>query len=58
MNFGTACQLPDGQWIEKPEGLVANIDMEASKRKNIYEINAFYEKYFPDKRFVNGIKQY
>ena len=58
MKFGTACQLPDGQWIEKPEGLVANIDMEASKRKNIYEINAFYEKYFPDKRFVNGIKQY
>ena len=19
--FGSACQLPDGQWIEKPDGL-------------------------------------
>ena len=21
INFGTACQMPDGQWIEKPVGL-------------------------------------
>ena len=51
VNFGTACQMPDGQWIEKPEGLVADIDVESSKRKNIEEINAFYMKYFPDPRF-------
>jgi len=22
--FGTACQMPDGQWIEKPDGLRRN----------------------------------
>ena len=51
VNFGTACQMPDGQWIEKPEGLVADIDVESSKRKNIEELNAFYMKYYPDPRF-------
>jgi len=51
VNFGTACQMPDGQWIEKPEGLVADIDVESSKGMNIEELNAFYMKYYPDPRF-------
>jgi surface antigen len=30
IKFGTACQLPDGQWIEKPIGLNANYIMEGN----------------------------
>ena len=29
--FGSACQLPDGQWIEKPAGLVADYLLEGNK---------------------------
>ena len=48
VNFGTACQMPDGQWIEKPEGLVADIYVEGSKRMTVQEKNAYYEKYYPE----------
>ena len=51
VNFGVACQLPDGTWIEKPDGLRADIDVESATKKNIYEINAYYMKYFPDPRW-------
>ena len=52
--YGTACQLPGGSWIEKPDGLKADIDVESSTRKNIYEINAYYMKWFPDPRWVEA----
>ena len=48
VKFGSACQMPDGQWIEKPDGLRADIDVESATKKNIYEINAYYMKWFPD----------
>ncbi len=51
VKFGSACQMPDGQWIEKPDGLRADIDVESATKKNIYEINAYYMKWFPDERF-------
>jgi hypothetical protein len=28
VQFGSACQMPDGRWIEKPVGLNANYIME------------------------------
>ena len=48
VKFGSACQMPDGQWIEKPEGLVADIDVESSKRMTVQEKNAYIEKYYPE----------
>ena len=48
VNFGTACQMPDGQWIEKPEGLVADYVVEGSKRMTVQEKNAYIEKYYPE----------
>ena len=40
--------VADGSWIEKPDGLRADIDVESATKKNIYEINAYYMKWFPD----------
>ena len=48
MKFGTACQLPDGQWIEKPEGLKANYVVEGNKRMTVAEKNKYIEKYYPE----------
>jgi len=31
VKFGSACQMPDGQWIEKPDGLRANYMAEDNK---------------------------
>ena len=48
IKFGIACQTPGGQWIEKPDGLQANYVVEGSKRMNIFERNAYIEKYYPN----------
>ena len=47
VKFGVACQLPDGQWIEKPDGIVADYVVEGSKEMTITERNAYIEKYYP-----------
>ena len=48
IKFGIACQTPGGQWIEKPDGLKPNYVVEGSKRMNIFERNAYIEKYYPN----------
>ena len=48
VKFGVACQLPDGQWIEKPDGLVADYVVEGSKEMTVAERNAYIEKYYPE----------
>ena len=48
IKFGIACQTPGGQWIEKPDGLKPNYVVEGSKRMNIFEKNAYIEKYYPN----------
>jgi len=45
---GSACQMPDGQWIEKPDGLVADYIVEGNKRMTVAEKNAWVEKYYPE----------
>ena len=48
IEFGIVCQTPGGQWIEKPDGLKPNYVVEGSKRMNIFERNAYIEKYYPN----------
>ena len=48
VKFGVACQLPDGQWIEKPDGLVADYVVEGSTEMTVAERNAYIEKYYPE----------
>ena len=48
VNFGVACQLPDGQWIEKPAGLKPNYVVEGNKRMTVFERNKYIEKYYPE----------
>jgi len=40
--------LPDGQWIEKPDGLVADYVVEGSTEMTVAERNAYIEKYYPE----------
>ena len=48
IKFGIACQTPGGQWIEKPDGLIANYVVEGSKSMTVVERNAYIEKYYPN----------
>ena len=48
IKFGIACQTPGGRWIEKPDGLKPNYVVEGNKRMNIFERNAYIEKYYPN----------
>ena len=48
IKFGIACQTPGGRWIEKPDGLKPNYVVEGNKRMNIFEKNAYIEKYYPN----------
>jgi surface antigen len=48
VKFGVACQLPDGQWIEKPTGLKPNYVVEGNKRMTVVERNKYIEKYYPE----------
>ena len=44
---GTA-SVAEGSWIEKPPGLKPDYVVEGSKRMNIFERNAYIEKYYPN----------
>ena len=44
---GTA-SVADGSWIEKPPGLEPDYVVEGNKRMNIFERNAYIEKYYPN----------
>ena len=48
IKFGIACQTPGGQWIEKPDGLIANYVVEGSKSMTVAEKNKYIEKYYPE----------
>ena len=48
IKFGIACQTPGGRWIEKPDGLKPNYVVEGNKKMNIFERNAYIEKYYPN----------
>jgi len=48
INFGVACQLPDGQWIEKPDGLRPDYIVEGNKKMTTEEWNAYNLKYWPN----------
>ena len=40
--------VADGSWIEKPSGLKPDYVIEGNKRMNIFERNAYIEKYYPN----------
>jgi hypothetical protein len=40
--------VADGSWIEKPPGLKSDYVVEGNKRMNIFERNAYIEKYYPN----------
>ena len=40
--------VADGSWIEKPPGLEPDYVVEGNKRMNIFERNAYIEKYYPN----------
>ena len=44
---GTA-SVADVSWIEKPPGLEPDYVVEGNKRMNIFERNAYIEKYYPN----------
>ena len=48
VQFGVACQLPGGRWIEKPPGLIPDYVIEGNKEMTIAERNAYIEKYYPN----------
>ena len=40
--------VADVSWIEKPPGLEPDYVVEGNKRMNIFERNAYIEKYYPN----------